>query len=471
MVVGEVRTEVDVAVIGGGPGGYAAAIRLGQLGKSVVLIEKENVGGVCLNKGCIPSKALIHTASKFEELSRVEDMGIQLQEKATMDLGKWQERKKRIISQLTSGIQHLCNKNGVTIVEGKAYFLSDDRIGVETSGDFEVYQFENAIIATGSEPAPVPFATIDHEYILNSTSALELTEVPDSLLIVGGGYIGMELGMALAKLGSDVTVVEVAERILPATSKHLTKEVVKKAKRLGMTIQTSTYVDSMEVENEQVVVTLREGDTTKKQTFAKAIVTIGRTPRTKELGLEQIGVTMDERGLIPIDETCRTNIPHLFAIGDITAGPALAHKATKQGIVAAEVIGGLPSAVDSPFIPYAIFTDPEIAGVGMTVEEAKEEGYEVKTAHFPFQANGMALATDAQDGFVEVIVDKETHLLLGCHIVGKNASQLIGEGVLGLELGVRAEDIALTVHPHPTLTEGWTEVTQAVLGKAIHILN
>lgn len=471
MVVGEVRTEVDVAVIGGGPGGYAAAIRLGQLGKSVVLIEKENLGGVCLHKGCIPSKTLIHSASKFEEISQFEELGIQLEGKATFHLSQWQKRKEKIISQLTRGIQHLCEKNGVTIVRGKAYFLSDDRVGVETSGDFEVYQFESAIIATGSEPAPVPFATVDHKYILDSTSALALTEVPESLLVVGGGYIGMELGMALAKLGSDVTVVEVAEYILPATSPQLTKEVVKKAKCLGMTIKTSTQIETMEVENGKVTATFKEGENISNNTFQQAIVTIGRVPRTKELGLEQIGVEMDEKGLIPVDETCRTNIPHLFAIGDITPGPALAHKATKQGIVAAEVIGGLPSAVDSPFIPYVIFTDPEIAGVGMTKEEALEKGYEVKTAQFPFQANGMALATDAKDGFVEVIVDKETHLLLGCHIVGKNASQLIGEGVLGIELGARVEDIALTVHPHPTLTEGWVEVAQAVLGKAIHIVN
>lgn len=473
MVVGEVAVETDVVIMGGGPGGYAAAIRLGQLGKSVVLVEKDKLGGVCLNRGCIPSKALIHAADQYHGLNDLGKMGIRLpQERTTMDLGVWQDWKGGIISQLGHGIAHLCKENGVTVVKGQATFLSDDRIGVETGGDFETYKFEQAIIATGSRPFIPSFIKVDGEYILDSTSSLQLNEVPASLSIIGGGYIGIELGMAFAKLGTKVTIIEMANRILPQVAENLVKDVTRNAKKLGINIKTSSRVEKASVVDGQVhLLVSSEEQGTEAVVSEKTLVTIGRIPNTEEIGLNRAGVTAGEKGHIAVDMECRTNVPHIFAIGDTTPGPALAHRASKQGIVAAEVIAGLPSAVDSPYVPYVIFSEPQIAGVGLSREEAEQQGYSVKVGKFPFSANGRALATNETVGFAEVIVDANSHILLGMHMVGADASNLIGEGVLALELAARVEDIALSMHPHPTLTEGWLEAAEAVLGHAIHIVN
>ncbi|MGG3556131.1 dihydrolipoyl dehydrogenase [Peribacillus frigoritolerans] len=473
MVVGEVAVETDVVIMGGGPGGYAAAIRLGQLGKSVVLVEKDKLGGVCLNRGCIPSKALIHAADRYHGLNDLGKMGIRLpQERTTMDLGAWQDWKGGITSQLGHGIAHLCKENGVTVVKGQATFLSDDRIGVETGGDFETYKFEQAIIATGSRPFIPSFIKVDGEYILDSTSSLQLNEVPASLSIIGGGYIGIELGMAFAKLGTKVTIIEMAKRILPQVAENLVKDVTRNAKKLGINIKTSSRVEKASVVDGQVhLLVSSEEQGTEAVVSEKTLVTIGRIPNTEEIGLNRAGVTVGEKGHIAVDMECRTNVPHIFAIGDTTPGPALAHRASKQGIVAAEVIAGLPSAVDSPYVPYVIFSEPQIAGVGLSREEAEQQGYSVKVGKFPFSANGRALATNETEGFAEVIVDADSHILLGMHMVGADASNLIGEGVLALELAARVEDIALSMHPHPTLTEGWLEAAEAVLGHAIHIVN
>lgn len=473
MVVGEVAVETDVVVIGGGPGGYAAAIRLGQLGLSVVLVEKDVLGGVCLNRGCIPSKALIHAAGEFHKLSYLTKMGIQLPEgQAAFHMPVWQKWKASVVSQLNKGIEHLCQANNVTVVKGNATFLSSDRIGVETGGDFETYKFRQAIIATGSRPLIPAFLEPDGTHILDSTQMLDVEEVPDTLAVIGGGYIGMELGMAFARLGTKVTVVEAAERILPQTAPHLVQEVLKQAKKLGMTVKTATKVEAAEVSHGLVELRLSSEKIGLERISAdKALVTIGRVPNTGMIGLAQAGVHVDERGYIPVDEMCRTNIANIYAIGDVTPGPALAHRASKQGIVAAEVIGGLPSSVDSPYVPYVIFTEPQIAGVGLTREEAERQGYSVKAASFPYRANGRALAVDEAEGFAEVIVDADSHLLLGMHVVGADASNLIAEGALALELAVRVEDLALTVHPHPTLSELWLEAAEAVLGHAIHIVN
>ncbi|MGM9923451.1 MAG: dihydrolipoyl dehydrogenase [Bacillus sp. (in: firmicutes)] len=473
MVVGEVAIETDVVVIGGGPGGYTAAIRLGQLGKSVVLIEKNQLGGVCLHSGCIPSKTLIHSAQQFHQLSHLGNMGIHLPEgTATFDQSAWQTWKSGIISQLNKGISQLCKDNEVTVVKGQASFLPGDRIRVETDGDHETYLYKHAIIATGSRPSIPSFLPMDGHYFLDSTAALQLQEVPSSLSIIGGGYIGIELGMAFAKLGAKVTIIEMADRILPQTAKHLATEVIKRAKKLGITLETATRVEQAFIDNEQVYLHLTSEESGSKVLVSdKALVTMGRKPNTEGMGLEQAGIPVNEQGYIPVDQECRTKIPHIFAIGDITPGPALAHRASKQGMTAAEVIGGLPSAVDSPYIPYVIFSDPPIAGVGMTKEEAERQGYQVKTGTFPFRANGMALATNETAGFAEVVIDEQSHLLLGMHAVGEGAANLIGEGTLALELCARAEDLALTIHPHPTLAEGWLEAAQAALGHNIHMIN
>ncbi|MET3289142.1 UNVERIFIED_CONTAM: dihydrolipoamide dehydrogenase [Brevibacillus sp. OAP136] len=472
MVVGEVAVETDVIVIGGGPGGYAAAIRLGQLGHSVVLVEKAQLGGVCLNRGCIPSKALIHAAGEFHKLQSLAKLGIRLPEgEAQFDFQGWQEWKGSVVGQLTKGVSQLCQANGVTVVYGEAAFMAGNRVGVETSGDFEVYKFGQAIIATGSRPLIPGFVEVDGTHVLDSTDALKLEEVPASLAIIGGGYIGMELGMALAKLGSKITIVEAAERILPQVAPHLAAEVAKQAKKLGITVKTATKVQTVEVVDQRVELTVFSEAGGEERIHAdKALVTIGRIPNTASIGLEQAQVATDLRGYIPVDEHCRTNQPHIYAIGDVTPGPALAHRATKQGIVAAEAISGLPSAVDSPLVPYVIFTEPQVAGVGLTRAEAEAQGYQVKAASFPYRANGRALATLEPDGFAEVIVDADSHLLLGMHVVGADASNLIGEGALALELAARVEDVALTMHPHPTLSEIWVEAAAHALGHAIHVV-
>ncbi|RNB84694.1 dihydrolipoyl dehydrogenase [Brevibacillus fluminis] len=473
MVVGEVAVETDVIVIGGGPGGYAAAIRLGQLGHSVVLVEKAKLGGVCLNRGCIPSKALIHAAGEFHKLQSLAKLGIRLPAgEAQFDLQGWQDWKGSVVGQLTKGVSQLCQANGVTVVYGEAAFMAGNRVGVETGGDFEVYKFGQAIIATGSRPLIPGFVEVDGTHVLDSTDVLKLEEVPASLAIIGGGYIGMELGMALAKLGSKITIVEAAERILPQVAPHLAAEVVKQAKKLGITVKTATKVQAVEVVDQKVEMTVfSEADGEERIHADKALVTIGRIPNTASIGLEQAQVATDLRGYIPVDEHCRTNQPHIYAIGDVTPGPALAHRATKQGIIAAEAISGLPSAVDSPLVPYVIFTEPQVAGVGLTRAEAEAQGYQVKAASFPYRANGRALATLEPDGFAEVIVDADSHLLLGMHVVGADASNLIGEGALALELAARVEDVALTMHPHPTLSEIWVEAAAHALGHAIHVVS
>lgn len=470
MVVGEVAIEADAVVIGGGPGGYAAAIRLGQLGKSVVLIERDALGGVCLNRGCIPSKALVHAADQYARMSGGDKLGIRFAGGSPVfDLNVWQQWKTSVVSRLGKGIDSLCKANGVAVVKGDGCFLSGDRIGVRTDEGTDIYKFAHAVVATGSRPYIPASIAVDHRFVVDSASALQATELPARLSVVGGGYIGMEIGMAFAKLGASVTVIEQSDRILPGIDGRLAGEVARNAVRLGMEIRTATLVEQsvqvgggvqLHVRSERGGKEVIESD--------KTLVAAGRVPNTDGLGLEQAGIRVDARGYVLVDERCRTAAPHIYAIGDITPGAALAHRASRQGMVAAEAICGLPSAFDSPYVPYAIFTDPQIAGVGLTREAAEREGYPVKSAQFPFGASGRALATDEPGGFAEVIVDARTDLLLGLHVVGADASNLIGEGVLALEMGARAQDIALTMHPHPTLSEGWMEAAAAALGQAIH---
>ncbi|TQR45451.1 dihydrolipoyl dehydrogenase [Paenibacillus popilliae] len=473
MVVGEIAVETDVVVIGGGPGGYTSAIRLGQLGKSVVLVEKEELGGVCLHSGCIPSKALIHAAGLYDEARSASKLGLRMEPGAlSFNMSDWQLWKSGIVGRLGSGVAQLCAANGVAVVKGSARFLSDDRVGVETESGYETYKFRQAVIATGSRPHLTEFAAAGGSRILTSTGALESDSIPEHLVIIGSGYIGIELGMAFAKLGSRITLIEREERILPLVEGSLAAEVKRRAGKLGMVIKTGTEVRAVMEHDDHVELRLESRQQGEESVLCdKVLVTVGRMPNTEGLGLSQAGVRIDERGYVPVDAECRTNVRHIFAIGDITPGPALAHRAARQGTVAAEVIGGLPSAFDSPYVPYVIFSDPQIAGVGLTRAEAERQGIKVKTGRFPFRANGYALAAGKTDGFAEVVVEEDTGLLLGMHAVGADAGSLIGQGVLALEMAARAEDVAMTVHPHPTLSEGWLEAAAAALGHAIHIVN
>ncbi|WP_374017332.1 dihydrolipoyl dehydrogenase [Paenibacillus thiaminolyticus] len=473
MVVGEIAVETEVVVIGGGPGGYSAAIRLGQLGKSVVLVEKEELGGVCLHSGCIPSKALIHAAGLYDDAKSASKLGLQLDLGAlAFDMSVWQQWKSGIVGKLRSGVEQLCAANGVAVVKGSAVFLSADRVGVETESGFETYKFRQAIIASGSRPHLPAFAAVGGPRILTSAEALESQSLPERLAIIGSGYIGIELGMAFAKLGCRVTLIEREERIIPLVDGSLAAEVKRRASKLGMVIKTGTEVRAVAEHDDHVELRLESRRHGEESILCdKVLVTTGRMPNTEGLGLSQAGVQVEERGYVPVDAECRTNVRHIFAIGDITPGPTLAHRAAKQGTIAAEVIGGLPSAFDSPYVPYVIFSDPQIAGVGLTRAEAERQGMKVKTGRFPFRANGYALAAGKTDGFAEVVVDADSHLLLGMHAAGADAASLIGQGALALELAARAEDVAMTVHPHPTLSEGWLEAAAAALGHAIHIVN
>lgn len=468
MVVGDIAQEVDVVVVGGGPGGYVAAIRAAQLGKEVVLVDKDALGGVCLNRGCIPSKAIIHAAKTVAHTKDASHMGIKVGA-VDVDMGQVQQWKQGVVNKLTGGVGSLLKANGVQVVSGNAVLMADNRLAVETAKGMEYFKYEHAILATGSRPVQIPTFPFDGAYILSSTEALALDEIPPTLLVIGGGYIGLELGTAFAKLGSKVTVVEMAHNLLPGVDATLVQIVKKNLKKLGVEILTQTGAKGYEIQEGRVHVTLDALGEERVVTADKVLVTVGRRPNTEELGLEQVGLSVDARGFLETDGQCRTKNPSVFAIGDITHGPMLAHKASKEGIVAAEAIAGHAAEMDVVAIPAVIFTDPEIATVGMSEGEAKEKGIEVTVGKFPFAANGRALTTNEGDGFCTVIAEKDTGVLLGVHIVGPDASSLIGEATLALEMGATVEDLHLTVHPHPTLTEVLMEAAADADGVAVHI--
>jgi dihydrolipoamide dehydrogenase len=470
MVVGEFTTEVDVLVLGAGPGGYVAAIRAAQLGKSVTIVDVDELGGVCLNRGCIPSKALISAAHHYESMknSKESDMGI-VAETVTVNYTKVQEWKEGIVKKLTGGVEGLLKGNKITILKGEALFASENEVRVLNGYEANRYKFEHCIIATGSSPIelkPFPYGA----RILSSTEALQLKEIPKSMIVIGGGYIGIELGQTFAKFGTKVTILEGAKQILPGFEKQLTQMVSKNLKKHGAEIVTNALAQSSEQTEEEVTVTYKVKEEEKKVTAEYLLVTVGRKPNTDEIGLESAGVQKDEKGYIQVDHQCKTNIENIYAIGDIVPGPALAHKASYEGKVAAEVIAGEPSIVDYKVIPAVVFSDPEIASVGLSEGEAKEEGYDVVIGKFPFGANGRALSLNATDGYVKVIAEKEKGLVIGAQIVGIEASNLIAEIALAIELGATLEDIALTIHAHPTLGEITMEAAEVALGQPIHMV-
>ena len=466
------RIQTDVAVIGAGIGGYTAAIRLGQLGKSVVLVEKDKIGGVCLNIGCIPSKAII-TASKLVKNARnATKMGIDAT--VQVDFKRLQEWKQNAVNKLTSGVALLCKANKVQVVTGTARLLGPNLIEVDQpSSGTRTVECGNIVIATGSSSIELPNLKFDGKRIITSTEALALTIPPKKLLIVGGGVIGLEIGMAFANLfGTELTIVEVMDQLLPGTDLDLVNAVSRTLHKLRAKVYLKSKVKSAEATGESVSVTFETPEESSMKTQVDyVLVSVGRKPNSRHLSLEKIGVELDERGFVKVDREMRTSIPNIFAIGDIVGGPLLAHKASKQGKVAAEVIAGLKSSFDSVAMPSAMFTDPEIAVVGMSPNEARSKGYETLVGRFPFVASGRALASIESEGFTKVIADKATGIVLGLEIVGNEASDLISEGSLALEMGATLEDIGLTIHPHPTLSESVMEASENALGKAIHIQN
>ncbi|MCM2322922.1 MAG: dihydrolipoyl dehydrogenase [Oligoflexia bacterium] len=468
MAQQENRQDADVVVLGAGPAGYVCAIRLAQLGKKVTVIDRAEVGGVCLNRGCIPSKALIYAGSLYEKLSHAAELGIEVTG-AKVNLPKLMQWKDGVVGKLTGGVAQLLKANGCTFVAGEAKFTGPRALEVKTASGTQTLSFNQLVIATGSRPAAIPGVEIDQQRIVDSTGALSLREIPRRMLCIGGGYIGLELGTFYAKIGTEVTVVEAFPNLLGMVDSDLTKVVQKGLEKRGVKIRTQTSVKSCKAGKTGVEVVLKSGDKEETAQYDVVLVTIGRVPNTESIGLDKAGLKADAKGFIAVDAQRRTSVPHIYAIGDIAGQPLLAHKGSKEGIVAAEAIAGLKTAYDIVAMPAVIFTDPEIATVGMTEAEARAQGVEVRVGLFPFAANGRALSVAEPDGLVKMIGDAKTGRLLGVHIVGAEASNLIAEAALALELGAMVEDLALTVHAHPTLPETLMEAAEATLGHAIHI--
>ncbi|MEC4728401.1 dihydrolipoyl dehydrogenase [Shewanella sp. D64] len=448
----EIKTQV--VVLGAGPAGYSAAFRAADLGLDVIIIERFNtLGGVCLNVGCIPSKALLHVAKVIEDAKTISSHGVVFGE-PKIDLAKLREYKTSVIDQLTGGLGGMSKMRKVDVVHGLGKFTGPNTIEVTgEDGVVKVVRFENAIIAAGSRPIKLPFIPHEDPRIWDSTDALELNEVPDKLLVMGGGIIGLEMGTVYYSLGSQIDVVEMFDQVIPAADKDVVRVYTKKIKK-KFNLILETKVTAVEAKEDGIYVTM-EGKKAPAEPvrYDAVLVAIGRSPNGKLLEAEKAGVNVDERGFINVDKQMRTNVPHIYAIGDIVGQPMLAHKGVHEGHVAAEVISGLKHFFDPKVIPSIAYTDPEVAWVGLTEKEAKEQGIAYETATFPWAASGRAIASDCSDGMTKLIFDKETHRVIGGAIVGVNGGELLGEIGLAIEMDCDAEDLALTIHAHPTLHE------------------
>jgi dihydrolipoamide dehydrogenase len=462
----------DVVVIGGGPGGYGCAIRLGQLKQKVICVEKDEVGGVCLNWGCVPSKAIIATSHTYEKVKNGASFGLVV-DNPRIDANKLQDWKEGIVKKLTGGIRGLFRGNGVELLYGEARVAGPRSVTVRTrEGQVETIEATKAIVvATGSSTIEIPSFRFDGKKIIGAKESVSLREIPRRLLVIGGGIIGMELGGAYQRLGSELTVVEALPNVLSGVDPDVAAVVERAYTRHGATILKGTKALGYEHQGDGSVAVRVEVEGHARTIVADVVlVAVGMRPNGAGLGLEELGVKV-ERGFVPTDATGATNVPGIYAIGDCSSMPMLAHKATKEGEVVAEVIAGRRAAKDWVAIPAAIFTDPEIATAGLGEQQAKERGLDVRIGKFPFSALGRAMAVNETDGFIKVVADRATHELLGVHIVGPGATDLISEGVLALEMHAFLEDVGLTMHPHPTLGEGLMEASMNGLGHAIHIQN
>lgn len=468
MVVGDIVEEVEVLVIGAGPGGYVAAIRAAQLGKSVTIVDKAELGGVCLNRGCIPSKALISAAHHYEAAKESPLPGIETT--ASFDFKKVQEWKQSVVDKMTGGVQQLLKGNKVNVIQGEAFFTKPNEVRVMQENGSQRLQFQHCILATGSRPIELKNLPLGKR-VIDSTGALSLDHVPQRLVVVGGGYIGIELGQTFAKFGSQVTIIEGLDSILALFDKQMVRLVEKNLKKYNVQIETKALAQGVEETEDSVKLTYKDKDGNEKTIEADyVLVTVGRRPNTDEIGLQDAGIELTDKGLVKVDQQCRTTNPNVFAIGDIVPGPALAHKASYEGKVAAEVIAGKPSIVDYRCIPSVVFSDPEMASVGLTEEEAKKEYGQVAVGRFPYAANGRATALNATDGFIKLVANKENGVLVGAQVVGVEASNIIAELGLAIEMSATLEDIALTIHAHPTLGEMVMEAAEVGLGEPIHII-
>lgn len=459
--------KTDVVVIGAGPGGYVSAIRLAQLGKKVILVERDKLGGECLNYGCIPSKALIFASSLFDSVKKGTQFGLETTE-CRINLEKLQTFRANLISKLNAGIAFLLKQNKVEFLNGEAEFVSPKKISVKQPTGSQEIEADFFVIAVGSSSAQIPGFECDGRFVIGSKEALELKVLPKELIVLGGGVIGLELGAFFSKLGSKVTVVEMMPQLLTGIPQDLVSVVERALTKRGVTVHKNVKAKKVE-KGEGVRLTFEEGGTEKSISADQLLVTIGRKANTERLGLDKIGVQLKEKGFISVNESCQTAISHIYAIGDVIGAPLLAHKASYEGIQVAETIVTGGKNKTKP-IPWAIFTDPEIAHVGLTEEEAKAKG-EICVGKFPFTALGRALAVSEVEGFVKVVSDKKSEEVLGVSIVGSHASDLISEGALAVTHRLKLSDLSGTIHPHPTLPEALMEAAEAAQGKAIHLVN
>jgi len=465
MVMGETIYDTDLLVLGGGPGGYTAAIRAADLGKEVILVEScPGMGGVCLTEGCIPSKTIIHAVDLSRTLMDAGEMGL-AHKGLSFDRVKLQNWIKKTVITLSKGINTLMENRDIDVIHGHGRFIKDHKLHVE--GANTIIRFKHAIIATGSHINKLPAGM--GLPLWTSATALTLPEIPESLLVIGGGYIGLEIGQAYAGLGSRVTMMEFNEELLLGADRDLVNVVVKKCKQEFSAIHTGSAITKIEKSPDGYLVHFDKKNEHNQEKFHNILAATGRGPNTDDIGLEVLGIEVDEKGLIPTNDQCRTKKDHIFAVGDVTKGPALAHKASREGKVAAEVIAGLSSAFDNVAVPAVLFTSPEIAWTGLTEETAKRKKVPYKTGKFPLSALGRARTMGKTSGFVKIIADPKSSLILGVGIVGEHASEMISEGTLAIEMGACLEDLIVSIHPHPTFSESIMEAAEAAATGSVHL--
>jgi len=461
-------TQTEIVVVGAGPGGYAAAFYAADLGKKVILVEQDKrLGGVCLNRGCIPSKALLHATHQITAAKESEHRGISFGAPA-IDLAKLRAWKESVLAKLSGGIAQLAKLRGVEIWNGRGHFEDSRTLRVETGQGQKFVGYEQAIVAVGSKSAMPKAFDLGNPRVMTSREALEIEDIPENLLVVGGGYIGMELGTVYAALGSKVLVVEAMDSVLLGADPDLVRPVMAYAKKAFKEVRLKTRVAKMETKGKQINVAFEADGQQNEELFDRVLVSVGRVPNCDDLGLESTGVQRDEKGFIKVNQQQQTNDPSIYAIGDCAGGVLLAHKASREARISVEVITGESSGGDPFVVPAVVFTDPEVAWCGLTEAEAEQKGIEVKVAKFPWAASGRALSIDRTDGLTKLIIDPETERILGVGIVGHGAGELIAEGVVAIEMGATARDLALCVHPHPTLSETLMEAAEVFYGHPTH---
>jgi dihydrolipoamide dehydrogenase len=462
MVMGDLVDEVDVAVVGGGPGGYSAAFRCAELGLETVVIDADRrLGGACLFEGCIPSKALLHVAAVVSEAERAKEWGVDFGEpRISLDpLRKW--KQERVVGKLARGLAAVAKSKGVTVIGGRAAFEDSSTLRIEGE-TLQKIRFKHAIVATGSEPSPLPGVALRSDRVMDSTAALELPDIPERLLVIGGGYIGLELGTVYATLGSRVTLVEMTDGLLPGVDRDLVQPLQRRIERLFAAVHLRTKVTGLREAGDRIEAAL-EGQ--EPQAFDRVLVAVGRRARSGGLGLEATRVQLTDRGgFVQVDDRCRTDDPHVYAVGDVTGEPMLAHRAMRQGKVAAEVLAGQPAAFDNVAIPAVVFTDPEIAWCGLSEAQAQSQGMETKVSKFQWAASGRAATIGRADGLTKLVADAASGRVIGVGIVGPGAGELIAEATLAVETAALVEDVAATIHAHPTLSETLMEAAENLLG-------